>query len=408
MGSLYKFDVELKRKYPDIKKSIDSKDVKKIMENIIRQETSIQFIKSYLKDKGYLYVDVAASVELKVNKESIMEVSEHIIESRNSDKDKQSDVIAKVVKNDKVTSVPIDNDEDDFDLDNFLNSDEFQNKMKKNEQIKGFENNKNLFKKLENYSSQTVKDEIVIINMSLVRKIAAQYIHAPTGALVYDDLVSEGVLGLMKAIDRYKLEYGYEFSTYAYYWIKQSISRAIANQALLIRLPVHLQETLNKINKFEREYWKEDKDSDIREIAERCGLSIEKYYEMKIIESNFRRQTSLNTPLKEDSQEDILMTLEQKSSIWYEDSSDISNPVQVADIHALQSEVNHLFTYLTEREELVIRLRYGMDGHEPKTLEEIGKILKVTRERIRQIEAKSLKKLRKYSEKRELPLFLSS
>lgn len=404
MGSLYNFDAELKKKYPNLRATIDSKVVQQLMEKIIYEEPSLDFIKKYLKDKGYLFVD---SIESNIS-QSDNEINNEILKE-NALTYKVDNSIDIHVKNEATenSGLKVDNekfeanisgeevDEEDFDLDAFLESDKFKSEMKNTEKLVGHKNNKILFEKLAKNHSSEIKNDLIVANLSLVRKIASKYAYAPTGSMDYDDLVSEGVIGLMKAIDRYKLEFGYEFSTYAYYWIKQTITRAIADKALTVRLPVHLQETLNKINKLEREFWKEDGEPEIKKIAELCGISPERYYELKIIEATYRRQTSLNTPLKEDSQEDILMMLEQKSSIWFVENLDANDPVQVANYHALQEELSKLFTCLSEREAQVINLRFGIEDNEPLTLEEIGKLLNVTRERIRQIQAKAITKLRK-------------
>lgn len=413
MSSLYKFDAKLKNIYPNLKARVDSKVVQQLMEEIIYEEPSINFIKSYLKDKGYLYID-SEPEESDDNNTLVKKISNDpkINETlNNSAEDYKNDTYIKEIKQPYHSQAAEIEDarieiEEEFDFDAFMESDAFKAGMKNAEKVAGYKNNKDLFKDYALYNSQEIRNDLLVNNLPLVRKIASKYINASTGSLVYDDLVSEGVLGLIKAIDRFKKEYGYEFSTYAYYWIKQSITRAIADKALNVRLPVHVHETLNKINKFEREYWKQDGEPEAGKIAELCDLSIEKYYELKVVEASFRRQTSLNTPLKEDSQEDILMKLEQKSSLWFIEGLDRQDPVQVANFHALQNELEKLLKSLTEREEKVLRLRYGMDGDEPKTLEEIGEMMNVTRERIRQIQAKALRRLRNKIAGNDLPLFL--
>lgn len=413
MSSLYKFDAKLKSMYPNFKSYVDSKVVQQLMEEIIYEEPSISFIKSYLKDKGYINVDSLPedTADMKAIAKNTENDNQNNKLEPSTDIEVKKDIFVKEAKQSYIsetTEIKVvgTKTDDEFDFDAFMESDKFKAGMKNADKVAGYKNNKDLFDDYAIYNSPEVRNNLLVNNLPLVRKIASKYINASTGSLVYDDLVSEGVLGLMKAIDRFKKEYGYEFSTYAYYWIKQSITRAIADKALNVRLPVHVHETLNKINKFEREYWKQDGEPEVEKIAELCGLSIEKYYELKIIEASFRRQTSLNTPLKEDSQEDILMMLEQKSSLWFMGGLDRYDPVQLANYHALKNEMEKLLKSLTEREEQVLRLRFGMDGEEPKTLEEIGEMMNVTRERIRQIQAKALRRLREKCAGADLPLFL--
>lgn len=413
MSSLYKFDSKLKSIYPDLKSYIDSKVVQQLMEEIIYEEPSLNFIKSYLEDKGYIYIDKRPEELdniIKRNKKLDNDKKDNYRGANSDEEYKEETYIKEGEQTNNIDSEEIEDasikTEDEFDFDAFMESNEFKAGMKSADKVVGYKNNKDLFDDYAICNSQEVRNNLLVNNLPLVRKIASKYNNASTGSLVYEDLVSEGVLGLMKAIDRFKKEYGYEFSTYAYYWIKQSITRAIADKALNVRLPVHLHETLNKINKFEREFWKQGGEPEVEKIAKLCDLSVEKYYELKIVEASFRKQTSLNTPLKEDSQEDILMMLEQKSSLWFTGGLDEFDPVQVSNYHALKNELEILLKYLTEREEQVIRLRYGVDGNEPKTLEEIGDMMNVTRERIRQIQAKAIVKLRKKSAGVDLPLFL--
>ena len=408
MASLYKFDKELKKIYPNLNEMIDSKVAQELMEMIIEEEPSIDFIKSYLEEKGYNNID-SDQKEKPINE---IDTISFKIDSTDAEKDSAVSTISTDVEEASSDSEEIEEfEEDDFDLDKFLMSDDFKADIEKTKDVSGFKNN-TLY--LSDYSSAENEDEkmesrnkLMELNLPLVRKVATKYLNAATGSLVYDDLVSEGTIGMVKAIDRFELEYGYEFSTYAYNWIAQSITRAIADKSLMIRLPVHLHERLNKINKIERELSRDHNRIDAEKVAFLCEITVEKYLELKTIEHRYRGITSLNIPISEDGEQDLQFMLNSKDSIWYSDTLDETDPLQIANFHALQEGVNTLLATLTEKEEKVIRLRYGFDGQEPLTLEEIGKMMNVTRERIRQIQAKALRKLQVRKQGLELDAFMS-
>ena len=390
MSMLYEIDKEVKRQFPDTKETIDSTRVQEIVESIIGEKTDKNFIIGYLSDKGYLFID-----EMKTISGSGDEIETKDNEVRN---ESAASIQAKAKKA----------DDDEFDLDLFLTSDRFNEEMKKAERAADFSDNKDLFRKSSGNMDTATKDTLIEANLPLVQKVASRYNTAFRGSMEYDDLVSEGVIGLMKAIDRYDVNLGYEFSTYAYHWIRQSITRAIADKALMVRLPVHILEKLNKINKIERKLWEEHENFDIEEIARRSEITEEQYLKLKTIESNFRHATSLNTPLKEESDEDILMMIHRESTIWISDEKDLTSPTDFIDDLALKEEMGRLLDNLSEKESLVLKRRYGFDDDREMTLEEIGSIIGVTRERIRQIQGKALRKLTIPSHRRELKEFIYS
>jgi RNA polymerase primary sigma factor len=388
MSILYKIDSEVKKKFPDLKETVHSKIVQDVVESIIGQGTNIDFIKGYLEDKGYLYIDIPKIEkiqDLEFQQKPVSEKSHHDLNL------KEKSILE---------------DDDDFDLDAFFESDKFEKEMKKLADVTDYTNNKKLFDALLNHQSEGTKNEIIIANIPLVNKIASNYKWAINGSMDYDDFVSEGIYGLMKAVDRYNITLGYEFSTYAYYWIKQSITRAIADKSLSVRLPVHLHETLNKINSVERESWKNSEQIDSKKVAEKCGMSIKKYEELKTIEYRFRHSTSINTPLKDNADEDIIMMLGYESSIWLTQETNSMDPVQVAESIILKQEIAKLFEHLTPKEGFVLQQRFGLFDNVDKTLEEVGLLLGVTRERVRQIQVKAIRKLINTGIKMELKEFL--
>ena len=225
------------------------------------------------------------------------------------------------------------------------------------------------------------KDKLSNSNLRLVANIAKKYINR---GLSFMDLIQEGTKGLLKAIDKYEVEKGFRFSTYATWWIKQAISRAIADQARTIRLPVHVNEKIIKISQVQRELVQQlGRDPSLKEIGDKMGMTEEK---VQFFLSAARDPISLDKPVgedKESTQEDFIADTQNDTPYEFTERIKLREDMELA-----------MRKYLTDREEKVIRLRYGFDDGKPKTLEEVGQIFNITRERIRQIEAKALRKLR--------------
>ena len=291
--------------------------------------------------------------------------------------------------------------EEDFEIlyDEDIFKDKFVPESSFNVSYKEIKQSNEILCTLIQQGNEQAKQDLCVKNRALVDKYAWAYGKKYITRLSFDDLEQSGMIGLIKAAERFEIQKGYAFTTYATWWIRQAVVRDIYNTGFLIRLPVHMMEKVNKIANLESKYIGEGMEVGqcISTIASELGMPEEYVEYCMMLKVNYLSTSSLNTPVGEDEGSELMefVPIEEETSV--EDIVMMGN---------LRESLDEVLLTLTEREQKVLRLRFGMDDGRARTLEEVGREFNVTRERIRQIEAKALRKLRHSSRSRKLKEYL--
>ena len=342
------------------------------------------------KDQGYLtYEQIAKkTIDLDLDSNALDELynvlTENHIEVKAEDEDEGSSID---IKDDITDNIP------DESKDMSVN-DNVRMYLKEIGKISllSLEEEQELSKRVAE-GDEKAKNILAESNLRLVVSIAKRYVGR---GLLFLDLIQEGNIGLMKAVEKFDYGKGYKFSTYATWWIRQAITRALADQARTIRVPVHMVETINKLSRVQRQLTQElNREPTDEEIAKKLDIPVEKVREVYKISQD---PVSLETPIGEEEDSHLGDFLPDERTM---------GPEEFTTQEMLKEELDGVLLTLTDREEKVLRLRFGLDDGQCRTLEEVGQIFGVTRERIRQIEAKALRKLRHPSRSRKLKDFMT-
>lgn len=372
------------------KGSLSSDEVFDVLQEIDLTSEQIENIYSYLADQGVEVIDVGDDVEDDEEEESEDD-------EKDEEAEKVIDFSVKVPTNDPVRmylkeigKVPLLTGPEEVRLAKRIEAGEIATaELEKNGQMSR-EDTRRL--KTQERSGMRAKRKLVEANLRLVVSIAKRYVGR---GMLFLDLIQEGNLGLIRAVEKFDYRKGYKFSTYATWWIRQAITRAIADQARTIRIPVHMVETINKLVRVQRQLLQDlGREPAPEEIGREMDMSPARVREILKIS---QEPVSLETPIGEEEDSQLGDFIED---------SDAEVPVDAASFSLLQEQLREVLDTLSDRERKVIELRFGLiDGH-PRTLEEVGRVFGVTRERIRQIESKTLSKLRHPSRSQKLKDYL--
>lgn len=375
------------------RKIIDVYEIKNEIEMLIGNKIGIELIELYLKEK----IDVSQYNNIKLDRSTLNNTNndnenKYIKDEHNSDFS-----IDEMINMDPKDLLDL-----DMDFNNLYTEDELNKYKYQYEELvvnHKYRDNRILLEQYEKTKENKFLNELILSNQKLVRKYANIYSKYIDGkAIDYDDLIQVGNLGLIKAIEKFNLKKGTAFSTYATIWIKQTIFKEIMDKANTVRIPVHMSELILKIRRLENKYYNIDSNNYIGLVCKEASISLEKYNEIKEIYSLFiEKMIPLDVPIGEDRDTDLKNLIPNNSEFDVFD--------EVSKIFC-RDTIDYILHTLKSREEKVIRLRFGIDDNIDRTLEQIGKEFNVTRERIRQIEAKAIKRLRHPSRSKYLKDFL--
>ena len=374
----------------------------------MNEEIILKMVEPYIKEASITYEEFDNLFVMLSRKEqySVLDLLEkNHIDIRPDEDEEDFEDIDEEPSNEELETIEQDIEiEDGFEIlyDDaiFMNKDEEDEGRVRNLEIKTYVKQSNeILCKLIQEGNEQAKQDLCIKNRKLVCKVAKKYERYFGNDLAFEDLVQAGMIGMLKAAEKFNIEYGYSFSTYAMWWIRQAILREVYDHGFTIRIPVHMMETIGKINAAEgklRTKSLTDRER-IEDIAKLLDMSVEYVDYCLVVQNTLLNAASLDTPIKEEGDTVLLDMIPANSSLSVED--------QVA-AKALGEILNEVLGTITEKERKILELRFGLKDGRKRTLEDVGKEFGVTRERIRQLEVKALKKLRHPSRSRKLRDFL--
>ncbi len=383
-------------------KSSEQTAVLAVTDDDIINEIKVKIIKKCSKDNKFsddLIFDLLSKYDISDDQQTTFfeRISEELIEAGISNESSDDDLD---------DDLDLEDDGENYDDYKFTYSGDMSSDFKNNDPVKQYLRETGKYPVLKSKEEEVAlakriaegdmqaKEQLTNCNLKLVISIAKHYVNR---GMHFLDLIQEGNIGLMKAVDKFDYTKGYKFSTYATWWIRQAITRALADQARTIRIPVHMVETINKITRTSRKLTQKlNRDPTAEEISAELGgsLSAERIREIQLIAMD---PLSLEKPVGEEEDSHVGDFIEDKDNV---------SPIKYANDSLLKDKLDEVLGELTDKEEKIIRLRYGLDDGRTHTLEEVGKEFKVTRERIRQIEAKAIKKLRHPARSKQLRDYL--
>lgn len=345
------------------------------------------FDETFDQDKKFLqnkYPDKKINFEIITTDDLQKDSSEFITELRDelsSELEHSDEIVSSKYKLD----LTMFDDEEFRSLDEIMISDEFQEKLKAQKLQVNSRFNNDYLRAFQEDDDQSALAALVEANRRLVLKIAQRYKRYLTNSIDMDDLEQFGMIGLLKAAERFDLSKGFTFSTYATHWIRQSMSRGIMDTSLTVRLPVHLFEKINKLTRLESIMLNENLEINIPLLTAEMNISVEQYHDLVALRNTYLSTTSLDTPIGIDGDTTI-------GDMLPDNDYDIDI---IVDRDFLKQDLEKPLEYLKEKERKIIELRFGFKDGKTKTLEEVGQVFGVTRERVRQIEAKAIRKLKR-------------
>jgi RNA polymerase primary sigma factor len=368
------------------------------LERILSNKNILKFLKINKNSKqihNYIENNLKKEVDILLKKDARNDglAIDKIVDQKNNIDQKESGQVIESLDEDEELSFLA-----DFfnpDLSEVLDSEDFKKKLSKTREVPDFKENKSYIEDFQRNNDMNTLETLIKANERLILKEVNRFIRYQTTSMDFDDMYQLGYIGLLKAVERFDLEMENEFSTYATYWIRQSITRGIKDSSLLVRIPVHRWDSLANLRKLEYKSEEKFNKVDYDWISKESGLPKEKVMELVMIRNTFMNNVSLDIPVG----------IDEDTSLGEFIADEDYSVEEIITSMDLRNSLEEILNILDGRSKDVIIKRFGLNGQEPMTLEEIGEIYDVTRERIRQIESKALRKLRHPSRTKKIKVY---